>query len=251
MQAPPPGSSEPIAQPMAEPTEPKGQVAGSKERVGRGAADLVADGMAVGLGTGSTVHWTIVALGERRPAITCVATSARTAELARSVGLVVRPPDEVGRLDLAVDGADEVDPSGNLVKGGGGAHIREKIVAEMADRFVVVVDRTKLVPVLGAFGLPLEVLDFAPGVVSARIRALGAGRVVTLDARSDNGNPLLRADFGTIPDPAALSVRLDRIPGLVGHGLFPAACVDTVLVAGSGGPVEELAVNRGRGPARR
>jgi ribose 5-phosphate isomerase A len=240
MIGPSPGASEPVA-------EPKERAAEPKERAGRRAADLVVDGMAVGLGTGSTVHWTIVALGERCPAITCVATSNRTAELARSVGLVVRPPDEVGRLDLAVDGADEVDPAGNLIKGGGGAHIREKIVAEMADRFVVVVDRTKQVPVLGAFGLPVEVVDFAPGVVAARIKALGASAVTALGDRSDNGNPLLRADFGAIADPDTLSGGLDRIPGLVGHGLFLATCVDTVLVAGPSGPVQELAINRGRG----
>ena len=140
----------------------------AKQRAGRAAADLVTDGMRVGLGTGSTVHWTIAALGERRPDVLCVATSARTEGMARSLGLRLERPDDVRSLDIAIDGADEVDPAGNLTKGGGGAHTREKVVAEMAERFVVVVDESKLVPRLGPFGTPLEVLDYAPGVVADR-----------------------------------------------------------------------------------
>jgi ribose 5-phosphate isomerase A len=218
----------------------------SKQRVGRHAAALVADGMSVGLGTGSTVHWTIVALGERRPAVRCVATSSGTEALARSVGLDVRPPDEVARLDVAIDGADEVDPVGNLVKGGGGAHTREKLVAEMADQFVVVVDGTKLVPELGAFGVPVEVLDFAPGVVAARLLGLGAVAVDPVAGRSDNGNLLFRARFGPIADPGDLARALAAVPGLVEHGLFLADTVDTVLVATADGRVEERTVGRGR-----
>ena len=110
-----------------------------KEAAGREAAEFVVDGMRVGLGTGSTVHWTIVALGERRPDIVCAATSKQTAELATSLGLQVAPADELGSLDIAIDGADEVDPAYNLTKGGGGAQTREKIIATMARRFVVVV----------------------------------------------------------------------------------------------------------------
>jgi ribose 5-phosphate isomerase A len=205
--------------------------AAAKERAGRRAAEYVRDGMRVGLGTGSTVHFTIVALGERKPDITCASTSERTTELARSLGLLVLPPDEIGRLDVAIDGADEVDPALNLVKGGGGAHTREKIVASMADRFVVVVDESKLVAALGAFGLPLEVLPFAPEVVAGRVRALGASRVTTREARSDNGNLLMDADFGTIPDPEGLAARLSAVPGLVEHGIFPASMVERVIVA--------------------
>jgi ribose 5-phosphate isomerase A len=199
--------------------------------------------MRVGLGTGSTVRYTILALAERKPAITCVATSERTRELAEGVGLRVRPPDQVGRLDLAIDGADEVDPALNLVKGGGGAHTREKIVAEMAARFVVVVDESKLVPQLGRCGLPLEVVEFAPGVVAERVRELGASRVTTRAERSDNGNLLLDAAFGRIEDPAALARALDAIPGLVEHGLFLADRVERVIVGGRDG-VREIV--RGR-----
>ena len=120
----------------------------------------------------------------------CTATSKQTDELATSLGLRVVTPDEIGALDIAIDGADEVDPDFNLTKGGGGAHTREKLVAQMAPRFIVVVDESKLVAHLGPFGTPLEVLDFAPGIVAARVRALGAHDVTTRDRRSDNGNLL-------------------------------------------------------------
>jgi len=216
-----------------------GAIEQQKQVVGRRAADLVVDGMRVGLGTGSTVHWTIVALGERRPDIVCTATSDRTHDLATSLGLEVVSPDEIGRLDIAVDGADEVDPACNLTKGGGGAHTREKVVAHLADRFVVVVDEHKLVPALGPFGTPVELLDFAPRTTIRWIEALGAGRVTVRDEPSDNGNVLADAHFGSIDDPASLAARLAEVPGLVDHGLFPSTMVDHVLVAGADG-VREL-----------
>ncbi len=213
--------------------------AAAKEQAGRRAADYVEDGMRVGLGTGSTVHFTIVALGERRPDITCVATSARTATLAAGLGLRVVPPDELLTLDIAIDGADEVDARFNLIKGGGGAHLREKIIAAMARRFVVVVDEAKLVDTLGAFALPLEVLPFAPAVAAAQVRALGARTVTTRAARSDNGNLLMDAAFDRIDEPAALAAQLAAIPGIVEHGLFLASMVERVVVAGAAG-VREL-----------
>jgi ribose 5-phosphate isomerase A len=212
----------------------------AKIRAGRAAADLVDDGMRVGLGTGSTVHWTVAALGERRPDVVCVATSARTEAMARSLGLRLETPDVARHLDLAIDGADEVDPAGNLTKGGGGAHTREKIVAQMADRFVVVVDESKLVPHLGPFGTPLEVLDFAPGVVADRARAEGAREVLTREQRSDSGNVLLVAHFGRIDDPADLAARLSAIPGMVDHGIFLADTVSDVIIAGADGIVRRL-----------
>jgi len=212
----------------------------AKIRAGRAAADLVDDGMRVGLGTGSTVHWTVAALGERRPDVVCVATSARTEAMARSLGLRLETPDVARHLDLTIDGADEVDPAGNLTKGGGGAHTREKIVAQMADRFVVVVDESKLVPHLGPFGTPLEVLDFAPGVVADRARAEGAREVLTREQRSDSGNVLLVAHFGPIDDPADLAARLSAIPGMVDHGIFLADTVSDVIIAGADGIVRRL-----------
>ena len=211
----------------------------AKQAVGRAAADYVEDGMRVGLGTGSTVHFTILALGERKPDIRCVATSQRTRRLAIELGLTLLEADEIGPLDVAIDGADEVDPRLNLVKGGGGAHAREKVVAEMAARFIVVADASKLVDCLGAFGLPLEVLPFAPGVVAERVRQLGAKQVTPRSEPSDNGNVLLDADFGRIEDPAGLAARLAVIPGLVEHGLFLGETVERVIVADGSG-VREL-----------
>jgi len=211
----------------------------AKEAAGRHAAGQVTAGMRVGLGSGSTVHWTIVELGQRALDVVCTATSVQTHELATSLGLRVVSPDEIGHLDIAIDGADEVDPSFNLTKGGGAAHTREKIVAAMADRFVVVVDESKLVDHLGPFGTPLEVLDFAPGVVAAFVRALGAPDVATRDRRSDNGNLIMDARFGTITDPVALAADLSAVPGLVEHGIFPGTMVERVVIAGVNG-VREL-----------
>ncbi len=210
----------------------------AKEQAGRHAAGYVADGMRVGLGTGSTVHFTILELGSLVQAgldIVCTSTSDQTTTLARSLGMQVVPPDQLGGLDIAIDGADEVDPLFNLTKGGGGAHTREKVIAEMTPRFIVVVDESKLVDRLGPFGTPLEVLDFAPGVVADQVRALGAHTVRTRHRRTDNGNLVLDADFGTIEDPVALGERLGRITGLVEHGLFPGSLVERVVIAGTGG----------------
>jgi len=210
-----------------------------KERAGRHAASYVRDGMRVGLGTGSTVHWTILALGQRRPDILCAATSDRTHDLATSLGLELTTPDEIGRLDIAIDGADEVDPAFNLTKGGGGAHTREKIVAAMADQFVVVVDEHKLVPRLGPFGTPVELLRFAPRVAMQSIRKLGASSVALRAEPSDNGNLLADAHFGEIEVPEQLAAQLAAVPGLVDHGLFPATMVERVVVGAADG-VREL-----------
>jgi ribose 5-phosphate isomerase A len=212
----------------------------AKRAAGRRAAEAVADGMRVGLGTGSTVRYAIEALGERDLHLTCVATSSSTEELARSVGLRLVAPDEVGRLEVAIDGADEVDPGFNLTKGGGGALTREKIVASMAERFVVVVDRSKLVPALGPFGTPIEVLPFAPQVVASRIAGLGAGEIRVFDQPTDNGGLILVPHFGEIDDPAALAAELSAIPGVIEHGIFLGDTVSSVVVADADGSVEVL-----------
>jgi ribose 5-phosphate isomerase A len=225
--------------------------AAAKEQAGRRAATYVTDGMRVGLGTGSTVHFTIVALGEAGLDIVCTATSHRTHELATSLGLKVVAPDELGHLDICIDGADEVDPDANLTKGGGGAHTREKVVASMADTFIVVVDESKMVRALGPFGTPLEVLDFAPEVVAAHVRDLGATEVIWRDGRSDNGNLLASASFGDIADPVALASALSAVPGMVDHGIFPGTMVDRVVVAGADGAVRELTTDPGTGPGPR
>jgi ribose 5-phosphate isomerase A len=211
----------------------------AKEEAGRHAAGYVTDGMKVGLGTGSTVHWTIMELGRCQLDIICTATSVQTHDLALSLGLRVVSPDEIGHLDIAIDGADEVSPTFDLTKGGGAAHTREKIVASMADGFIVVVDQTKLVDHLGPFGTPIEVMDFAPRVVADAVRSLGATEIVTRPLRSDNGNLVMVAHFGTIADPLGLAAELAAVPGLVEHGIFPGAMVERVVVADAEG-VREL-----------
>ncbi|MBX7160284.1 MAG: ribose-5-phosphate isomerase RpiA [Acidimicrobiia bacterium] len=211
-----------------------------KRAAGVHAASYVTDGMRVGLGTGSTVRFTIEAIAAAGVDVDCTATSVQTRDLAVGLGLRVVAPDALGALDLAIDGADEVDPALNLTKGGGGALTREKVVAQMAARFVVVADESKLVDVLGGFGTPLEVLDFAPGAVEARLRDLGAASVSVRDVRSDNANLLVDARFGaTITDPVALGTSLSAIAGVVEHGLFYGDTVERVVVAGTSG-IREL-----------
>ena len=219
----------------------EGDAEGAKKAAAEAAAAIVEDDMRVGLGTGSTVRYVIEALGRAGREITCVATSIASEELAREVGLELVTPDEAVRLDLTIDGADEVDQFLNLTKGAGGALTREKIVAAMSDRFVVVVDRSKKVAHLGAFPTPIEVLPFAPAVIADRLRTLGAGMVELRDGGpSDNGLLLLDASFKEIDDPEAMAAKLSAIPGVVEHGIFLADMVSTVVVADQDGDLEVL-----------
>jgi ribose 5-phosphate isomerase A len=204
---------------------PVDEFQGEKRAAAEAAAALVADGMRVGLGTGTTVAEFVPALARRRLSLTCVATSPATAELARAEGLDVRPFTDLDRLDLAVDGADQVDPACWLVKGGGGAHTRERIVAAAADRFVVIVSSNKLVARLHP-PVPLELLAFGLG---ATLHALGD--VTRRDAPPTPDGGVLADYRGDVRDPARLAARLDQVPGVVSHGLFPPSMVDTVLVA--------------------
>jgi ribose 5-phosphate isomerase A len=195
------------------------------------AAALVESGMWVGLGTGSTVAELLPPLGARRLDIRCVATSPATAELAVAHGLDVTPFTDIGRLDLAIDGADQVDPLGWLIKGGGGAQTRERIVAAAADRFVVIVSSDKPVDRLHA-PVPLELLAFG---LAATLRALPDAVLRNAPLSPDGG---VIADYhGEVGDPAALSDLFDAVPGLVSHGLFAPAMVSTVLI-GRGDEVE-------------
>ena len=212
----------------------------AKRFAGEAAAAVVEDGMRVGLGTGSTVRYAIEALGASGLDLTCVATSSSTEELAERVGLTLISPDEAVHLDVTIDGADEVDDDLNLTKGAGGALTREKVVAAMAERFVVVVDRSKVVPRLGPFGTPIEALPFAPAVVAEALHALGAESVDRREGLSDNGGVLLDARFGTIDDPAAMAFALSAVPGVVEHGIFLADLVSTVVVADPDGSTEVL-----------
>jgi ribose 5-phosphate isomerase A len=212
---------------------------GAKRRAAETAASLVEDGMRVGLGTGSTVAFLLPALAERRLDIRCVATSERTEQVARELGLPVEPFDSLERLDLAIDGADQVAPDGWLVKGGGGAHTREKIVAAAADRFVVIVSADKLVTRI-APPVPLELLRFG---LPATLHALGPVRLRDAPPSPD-GNVIADYD-GPTDDPAALAAMLDAMPGVVAHGLFPPELVAEVVVGDESGarrlPRERLA----------
>jgi len=203
-----------------------------KRAAATAAAAMVEDGMRVGLGTGTTVAELVPAIARRRLAITCVATSPATAELATALGLDVRPFTDIDRLDLAIDGADQVDPVGWLVKGGGGAHTRERIVAAAADRFVVIVSSDKPVQRLHP-PVPLELLPFG---LAATLRALPGASLRDAPPTPDGG---ILADYhGHFDDPAELAEALDAMPGVVSHGLFPPSMVTAVLI-GRGAEVEE------------
>jgi ribose 5-phosphate isomerase A len=194
------------------------------------AAGLVGPGTRLGLGSGSTAEAFIEALAERfrggeLPGLCCVSSSTRTARLAARLELPVATLAEVDVLDLTVDGADEVDGERRLLKGQGGAFLREKILAEASSRYVIVIDRTKLVDRLGSrHPVPVEVLPFAAVPVSERIRTFGA--MVTMRERAgrpwltDQKNLVLDCRFGPIADPEGLAARLSAVAGVLGHGLF-------------------------------
>jgi len=193
------------------------------------AARLVEEGMTVGLGTGSTVAFLLTALAARGLQIRCVATSPQTEERARDLGLAVEPFENFDRLDIAIDGADQVDPGGWLVKGGGAAHTREKIVARAAERFVVIVSSNKIVQTL-APPIPLELLAFG---LPATMRALGP--VELRDAQRSPDGGVIADYLGPVDDPAELAERLQATPGVVEHGLFPPELVSEILIGRAGG----------------
>ena len=202
------------------------------------AAEMVEDGMTVGLGTGSTVAFLLPAIAARGlSGIRCVATSVATEQQARELGIPVEEFSQLERLDIAIDGTDQVTPDGWLIKGGGGAHLREKIVAAAAERFVVISDSSKPVDALSA-PVPLEL--FAFGLRSTLARLGPEVKLRDFPASPDAG---VIADYGgEIGDPAALAARLEADPGIAAHGLFPPDMVSAVLV-GAGGTVERLTLS--------
>jgi ribose 5-phosphate isomerase A len=208
-----------------------------KRAAAEAAAELVEDGMAVGLGTGSTVAHLLPALAARGlRGLRCVATSPATERAARELGIDVGEFAGLERLDIAIDGADQVAPDRWLIKGGGGAHLREKIVAAAAARFVVIVDSSKPAEALRP-PLPLELFAYGADASLARLGGLGEVRRREAPASPDGG---VLADFqGGIGEPAKLAARLDADPGVASHGLFPGSMVSEVLVGREGG-VERL-----------
>jgi ribose 5-phosphate isomerase A len=201
-----------------------------KRAAAQAAAALVLDGERVGLGTGSTVAHLLPALAARAlRGVRCAATSPATEQAARALGLVVLTLDELGTLDIAIDGADQIDPQGWLVKGGGAAHTREKIVAAAARRFVVIASAEKSVPTLSA-PVPVEILRFGS---HATLSAIAPARLRDVPPSPD-GN--LIADYlGPVEDPERLSAWLSATPGLVEHGLFAPNLVSDILIAGADG----------------
>lgn len=206
-----------------------------KRLAAEAAAELIEDGMTVGLGTGSTVAYLLPAIAARGlSSIRCVATSVATEEQARGLGIPVEEFSQLQHLDIAIDGTDQVTPDGWLIKGGGGAHLREKIVAAAAERFVVIADSRKPVESLSA-PVPLEL--FAFGLRSTMSR-LGAEVELRGVPRSPEGGAI--ADYqGEIGDPFVLAARLEADPGVAAHGLFPPDMVSELLV-GAGGAVNRL-----------
>jgi ribose 5-phosphate isomerase A len=213
-------------------------VAHEKKLAAEAAAQLVEDGMIVGLGTGSTVACLLPALAARGLDLRCVATSPATEHLARDLGIKVEPfrgAMALARLDVAIDGADQVAPSGWLVKGGGAAHTREKAVAAAAERFIVIVSSDKLVERL-APPVPLELLEFG---LAATLARLGTARLRDVPISPEGG---AIADYtGAFEDPAQLEARLSATVGVVEHGLFPPELVSDVLMA-RGNDVERIPV---------
>ena len=211
------------------------EIEAEKRLAAEAAAELVEDGMRIGLGTGSTVAHLLPALAARELELRCVATSPRTEAAAHELGLQVEPFADLERLEIAIDGADQVTPGGWLVKGGGGAHTREKIVAAAAERFVVIADSTKPVDAIRA-PIPLELHRFG---LQATLRELGAVELRDAEPSPDDG---LIADYtGEIRDPMAMAMRLALTPGVVEHGLFPPALVAEILIA-RGDEVEQLTI---------
>jgi len=198
------------------------------------AAELVEDGMTVGLGTGSTVAFLLPALAARElSGIRCVATSVATEEQAHGLGIPVEEFSQLQRLDIAIDGTDQVTPDGWLIKGGGGAHLREKIVAAAAERFVVIADSSKTVDSLSG-PVPLELFAFG---LRSTLERLGS-EVELRDAPRSPDDGVIADHRGTkLGDPAALAARLEADPGIAAHGLFPPDMVSELLV-GAGAAVE-------------
>lgn len=212
-----------------------------KQEVGKAAAGRVQSGSIVGLGTGSTTAFAIQFLGERLKSgelkdIKGIPTSFQASVLAKQYGIPLTTLDEIDKIDIAIDGADEVDPNKNLIKGGGAAHTREKIVDSLADLFIVVVDSSKLVDRLGStFPLPLEVLPVAIAPVMKAVEKLGGSPELRMAVKkdgpviTDQGNMILDVTFGAIDNPAEMEKILNNIPGVLDNGLF-VNVADVVLI---------------------
>jgi ribose 5-phosphate isomerase A len=221
-----------------------------KEAAARASLRFVHDGNVVGLGTGSTAAYAVRFLGDQVRAglkIRGIPTSVHTRDLAASLGIPLTTLDECQQIDVDIDGADEFDPQLNLIKGGGGALLREKIIASASRQVVIIADSSKQAAVLGKFPLPVEVIPFAQPLVAKRITVLGASVKLRQDAKgnafvTDEGHHILDCHFGQIPDPPALARKLSDMPGVVEHGLF--INLASVVLVAKGENVTELRRNQ-------
>jgi len=217
-----------------------------KQAAARASLKYVRDGQIVGLGSGSTATFAIRMLGERVREgmnIRGIPSSVASRDLAVDLGIPLITFEDAQQIDVTIDGADEFDPSLNLIKGGGGAMLREKIVASASRQLVIVTDSSKQVPVLGKFPVPVEVITFAEPLVAKRISDLGA-KVVQRQNKSDapyvtdEGHHILDCHFGKISDPPSLARTLSEMPGIVEHGLF--VQMANIVVMAKAGAVEEF-----------
>ncbi|SFB32937.1 ribose-5-phosphate isomerase [Lentibacillus halodurans] len=209
----------------------------AKKYAGEASVNFIENGMKIGLGSGSTVYWMIRKLGEyvqKGLDITGIPSSHQTEAWAKQFSIPLTDFTQTQKLDIAIDGADEVDRQWNLIKGGGGALVREKVIAAAADRFIVIVDESKMVTNLGTFPLPVEILPFGWEVTSSRIASLSGKPVIRTNPDhdivvSDNGNFIVDCDFGAIYDPKTLNHQLKQLTGVVDTGLFIQMADDVIV----------------------
>ncbi|NDE30635.1 MAG: ribose-5-phosphate isomerase RpiA [Betaproteobacteria bacterium] len=207
-----------------------------KRAAAQAALQWIEPGMILGVGTGSTVNHLIDLIGEQGLKLgAAVSSSEASSKRLRALGVPLLDANAVDRLPLYIDGADEVDPGCCLIKGGGGALTREKILADLADRFVCIVDEAKCVACLGAFPLPIEILSMAEKQISKKLEKLGARIALRKDFISDNGHPIIDVSGLTIKDPRELESMMNQWPGVVTVGLFAQRPADLVLIAAKDG----------------
>ena len=207
-----------------------------KRAAAEAAYEYVVEGEYLGVGTGSTVNHFIDVLAERRPAIKgCVSSSEATTARLKRAGFDVETLNFAGDLSVYVDGADEVSPQLALIKGGGGAMTREKIIAQVSDTFVCMVDTSKQVDVLGVFPLPIEVIEMGRSAVARALVKMGGLPELREDFRSDNGHPIIDVYNLDLTDPKTMEARINAIPGVVTVGLFAQRPADVLIVAGADG----------------